>query len=384
MGKKKKSRDVEERSAYDGPSFSIGDPALAEYFGLGNGSDAGMSVTETTALGLSAVYRSVALISGTIAQLPLKTYTEGKDGRKQVKSWLDNPGGDPLTPFELKELVTAHLLLHGNAYLLHQLNGGGAILSVFPVHPSLVQVELTEAGRMFRVQQPDGSERMLGPGEMTQIMGLSLDGVRGMSVLSYERNVIGTALAGDQAAGRIFRNGMLLGGVLTMVGATEPQMTDILAGIKAKSQGSKHAGDILGVNIDATFSPWSMSAEDAQFLESRQFSISEIARIFGLPVQMLAADGASSWGSGISELIRAMQKFTLVPWTSRIEERLSRLLPQPRFVEFDYRGLLEGTPAEVTANLAAEIAAGLRTPDEGRQIINLPPLGLAPATVESE
>lgn len=376
----KKRKRVEERSAYDGPSFSIGDPALAEFFGVG-GTDAGVHVSESSALGVTAFYRGVALIAGTIAQLPLKTFTKGKGGaRKQVPSFLDNPGGDLLTPFEFKELTTYHVVIHGNAFLLHQRNMGGSLMSLFPVHPSLVQVELaTDDQKKFTVQGADGLERVYGPEEMTQIMGPSLDGVRGMSVLTMERNALGTAIAGDTAAGRLFRNGLLLGGLLSMPGATEQQLTDVLAGVKAKAQGAKHAGDILGLNIEAKFDQWTMSAEDAQFLESRQFSVAEVARILGLPVQLLAADGASSWGSGISELIRAMQKFTLVPLSSRIEERLSRLLPQPRFVEFDYKGLLEGTPAEVTANLAAEIAAGVLTVAEARAILNRPPITPEPA-----
>lgn len=383
MGKKKKL--VEERSAYDGPSFSIGDPALAEFFGVG-GTDAGVHVTESSALGVTAFYRAIALISGTIAQLPLKTYSKAKDGtRKQVASFLDNPGGDLLTPFEFKELTTVHLLLHGNAFLLHQRNVGGALLSLFPVHPSLVQVELSEGDqKKFKVTDSEGLERLYGPEEMTQIMGPSLDGVRGMSVLTMERNALATAIAGDTAAGRLFRNGLLLGGLLSMPGATEQQLTDVLAGVKAKAQGAKHAGDILGLNIEAKFDQWTMSAEDAQFLESRQFSVAEVARITGLPVQLLAADGASSWGSGISELIRAMQKFTLVPLSSRVEERLSRLLPTPRYAEFEYKGLLEGTPAEVTANLAAEIAAGLLTVAEARQVLNRPPLATTTPSPEAE
>lgn len=385
MGKKKKSRGVEQRSAYDGPSFSIGDPALAEFFGV-SGTDSGVHVNETTALGVTAFYRAIALISGTIAQLPLKTYSTAKDGtRKQVASFLDDPGGDLLTPFEFKELTIVHLLLHGNAFLLHQRNMGGAIISLFPVHPALVQVELAaDDQKKFKVTGADGMEMVYGPEEMTQIMGPSLDGVRGMSVLSMERNALGTAIAGDTAAGRLFRNGLLLGGLLSMPGATEQQLTDVLAGVKAKAQGAKHAGDILGLNIEADFKQWTMSAEDAQFLESRQFSVAEVARITGLPVQLLAADGASSWGSGISELIRAMQKFTLVPLSSRLEERLSRLLPSPRKAEFEYRGLLEGTPAEVTANLAAEIAAGLTTLNEARAVLNKPPLAAQAPPPETE
>src|SRR5437868_12465524 len=96
-------------------------------------------VTEHTAMSLSALYRAVSLVSGSIGALPLRTLKTNRDGtRERTGSFLDSPGLDYLTPFEWKELAAVHLLLHGNAYGQHIYNAAGALAGLNWVHPHAV------------------------------------------------------------------------------------------------------------------------------------------------------------------------------------------------------------------------------------------------------
>lgn len=370
-----KRKDV-TRSAV-GPSYSIGDPALADFLGLGGSNDAGVSVTESSSLGVTAVYRSVRLIADTVAALPMKSYRNvDLDRRERVASIFDNPGGALLTPYAWKQLVVTYIGLHGAAPLLHIYNGAGALDSLFPLHPSMVTVEYDQAthSRLFKVRS-DGGTQVYTEADLTYVMGFSLDGIRGASPISLCRNAIGTALAGDKAAARMFSSGLLLGGIVTpKEDLDEDQAEAILSGLKAKVSGVRNAGDIAIVNASLEFSPWTMNAEDAQFLESRQYGVEEVARIFGVPKELLSASGATSWGSGIQELVRGFARFTLPGYTTPMEEAFSRLLSNPRFVEFEYAGLLKGTPQEEINLLLAQVAGNLITVDEARAIMNLPPL----------
>lgn len=359
---------VEERS------ISISDPALAELFGL-TPSIAGINVSESSSLGLTAVYRSVSLISGTIASLPLKSYrTLADDSRERVNSFLDEPAGpNSLTSFEWKELLTIHLLLHGNAYLLHMYNGAGAIIGLQPIHPFAVSVEMTDVGRIYTVQMADGTSRKYSGLDLTHIMGMSLDGIKGVSPITYTRTALATGIAGDKAAAKMFANGMMTGGFVSIPEMTQEQGEEIKL-MLSKLQGTDHTGEIAVVNAPLNFSPWTMNPADAQFIESRTHQIEEVARIFGVPKVLLAQDGASTWGSGIAELLRGWQRFNLLAITKRIEERLSLLLAKPRYCEFDYAGLLQPTQSEMIANMKAEIEAGLLTVNEGRKLLNREPL----------
>jgi HK97 family phage portal protein len=352
--------------------LSISDSALIEWLGIGVNTAAGYSVTESSSLGLTAVYRAVALIAGTLAALPLKSYRRNADDtRDRVFSLLDDPGGY-LTVFEWKEMIYTHLLLHGNAYLLHQYNGAGVLSGLQPIHPSAVSVTLDSFGKTFKVSLKQGGVKEFNQSQMTQLMNFSVDGVYGISPITACRSALATGLAADEAAGKMFANGLLLGGVVTG-DFTEEQAAQIKAGFN-RVQGSKNAGDISVLNRAVDFKPWAMNAEDAQFIEGRSFQVEEVARIFGVPKVLLAEDGGSTWGAGIKELIRGMHTTVFLPWAKRVEERLTRLLPRGQYAEFDFAQLLEPTKEEVTANLIAETDAGILTINEARKILNRPPL----------
>lgn len=375
-----------------GPSFSIGDPALAEYFGMANRALAGVSVTETTAVGLTAVYRAIAIVSGTIAGLPLRSYRTDRDGQRQrVDSFLDNPAGPggPYTQFEWLELVMVHLLLHGNAFLQHVYNGAGAIVGLIPILPSAVTIKAIQTPeqlaayggpdgafrKWFEVSLADGSTRELTCAELTHIPALGTDGIRGLSPIEVHREALGAAIAGDRAAARLFGSGLLLGGLVSGdEGLSQDDAEEAVAALKAKMAGADHAGDILFLNAQLKFTPWTIPPADAQFLESRVHSVVEVCRIYGVPKQLLMEDGASTWGSGVAELLRWMARTTLMPWTTRLEQRLSQLLSRPTMCEFDYKGLLQPAPEVEIPLLIAQKDAGILSVEEIRRMFNLPPL----------
>lgn len=351
------------------------------FMGLNTRSAANETVTESTSLGLTAVFRAVQIIASTIGQLPLHTYRTTGDGqRERVSSWLDDPGAPMgMTRYEWVQTLMAHLLLHGNGYGLHLHNGAGSLVGMQLIHPLHVGVEVDSTderpfGRKFTIQL-DGHSKVFSERDITHFRAMNTDGLLGISPIGACRNSVGTSIAAEKAAGRMYANGLLLGGVLSIPpDYDQEQAQEIRDGIHNRLAGPSNAGDVIVMNAELQFHPWTMSADDAQFIESRAFQIEEIARLYGVPKVLLAEDGASTWGSGIAELIRGFQKFTLSSWTTLIEQTLSRLLPSPRFVEFDFAGLLAPDHAQVIQNMAAEINAGLLTRDEGRRLLNRPPL----------
>lgn len=364
--------------------ISVADPVLAAYFGM-SPSYAGVQVGEGSVLGIAAFFRAVALISGTIAGLPLKTYRDTAEGERQrLRSWLDDPGGvEGPTSFEWKETCVLHQLLHGNAYLAHRYNQGGQLVGAEPVHPLAVspEWETDQRGHMtgrklFRATLRDGTLRTFNQAGMTQVMGPSLDGLRGLSLLGIARNSLGTTIAGDRAAARMFGNGALISGLVTPEDdVTEEEAKTIKASLDRKLSGWENAGDIAFVNRKLKFTPWTMSAEDAQFLQSRQFQIEEVARWTGVPPHLLMqTEKQTSWGQGVESQNRGLSRFTLATWTGRFEQRLTRLLGGPAFAEFDFAGLERPTPEQEIDLLVKQVEAGLLTPNEARKIRNLPPV----------
>lgn len=365
---------------------SIGDPAAARLFGLPP-SYAGVPVSESNVLGISAMWRACSLVAGAIASLPLRTLREiTPEGRRQrVSSWLDEPAGaNGQTAYEWKETIVLHLMLHGVAYLAHLTNQGGAVIGAVPIHPLAVREEPATRGvGDFRAPMPrwtvslaDGQVMTFTPDTMTKILGLSMDGVHGLSVISAARNSLGTTIAGERAAAKLFSNGALMSGMVTPKEDMDPGDADkIKQDLNNNVAGWENNAAIAVINRKLEFTPWTMSAEDAQFLGGRQFQVEEIARWTGVPPHLLMqTEKQTSWGTGVAEQNRGLARFTLATWTGRLEPRLSRLLNGPLFCEFDYAGLLKPSPEQEIPLLIQQVQAGLMTPNEARRLRGMDPV----------
>ncbi len=361
----------EERSMH-----SVADPTTA--FLLGYSIPGSPVVSEFSAMNLSGVYRAVSLISGSIAGLPMPTMEMGENDRpRKVRSFLDMPGAESasqgvrLTTFEWKELIVVQLLLHGNVYLQHIKNGAGAIVALNPIHPLSVQVEWAPeryGGKRFKITPETGDVVTYDAHQITHIMGLSFDGLQGISALTAARLSMGTALSGDKAANRQFANGAMISGIVT------PAVDEDISPDEAKVIKATVNRTMSG-NRRLDFTPWSLSMQDAQFIESRSFSIDEIGRWFGVPPHLLGlTEKSTSWGQGIAEQNRGLSRYTLSTTTNRIQERLSTLLGPDKWVEFDYSAFIKPAPEDEIRLLIDEVNAGLLTLNEARAIRNMPPV----------
>jgi len=356
--------------------ISISDPALAEFLRM-SGITGGMS-SEEEILGLTAVYRAQALIAGTIAGLPLKVYRRAGDIREPVDHWLTQAPAGPfdLPPFNWTEMLVFHLLNHAEGYLKHLTNGAGQLIGLWPVHPlAITKVRWDGPDKVFTVAMKDGAQEVHTSGDVTQVLGMTSDGLRGLNPIQLFRGAFQTARAGETAANRSLTTGSLISGLVTTEeDIKEPEAKTIKTKLTSMTSGAEHAGDIAFVNRALKFTPWTMNNVDAQFVESRNFQVEEVARIYGVPPHLLSSvSKVTSWGAGIQEQDLALSKYTLMGWTSRIESALQAVLAPGLYAEFDYKGLLQGTPAQEIENLVAQVNAGLLTKDEARAIMNRPP-----------
>lgn len=369
--------------------ISVSDPALAEYFRIGAGNYSGVQVGETTALGLSAIFRAVNLVSGTIAMLPMNTIREVDGMVTRVRSVFDDPGAVVgMTPFEWKQTVIAHQMLHGDAFLAHIYNMAGGLAGLVPIHPSSVQVDpppkRAGAGLMAPYQKTytaflqDGSRRTFTDQNLTHCPALSLDGRRGVGLIQIARNALGIAVAGDRAAGKMFSDGAMMSGLATPEEGEQWGPDDakaIKADLDLKTAGWENASAIAVINRRIKLQKWQQTNEEAQFLPSRQFQIEEISRFTGVPPHLLMqTEKQTSWGTGVAEQNRGLSRYTLSHWTARLEQRCSRLLPAPRVVRFDYHEWERPTPEQEVDLLMKQTGRPILTVNEARAKLGLGPV----------
>lgn len=333
----------------ESPQVPVSSPEVVKLFGPG-ASLAGPVVSETSSLGMPAVWRAVNLIAGSIASLPLHAYRADGDTRQLVSTGraaklLVKPHPD-LTPFELWETVLAHVLLWGNGYLRLVRKPLGQLEELWVVHPARVKAGRASDGQ--KVYAVDGGRHAWTDNEVLHLPGFGYDGVCGVSPIRVARQGVGLALAAEEYGARLFGSGSLASGVLQTEARLTPEQADATqARWEAKRAGLGGAHKVIVLDSGVKFHQLAIPPEDAQFLESRSFQVAEIARMFGVPPHMLMdTDKSTSWGTGIEQQTLGWVIFTLRPWLTRIEQRVTRILkPEPVYARFSIEGLLRGDSA---------------------------------------
>lgn len=368
---------------------SIDELGSAELTTLADGTF-GAKVSEERALGITAYYRAVALISSTMAGLPLKTYKRGTRELVKQRTILDNPCPRQ-TPFEFWQTIFSHALTWGNAYARLVRNGAGQVVEAWPVHPSRVQVEevvpsqSNPAGVEYVVQtwNADGhvSQKRLTRYELLHIPFLAVNGISGVPPIRVARTALGIATAADDTASEFYRKGGRISGVLQTDAALAPAGANaIRKDWRNRYQGTRSVGEVPVLHSGLKFVPLDMNPQDAELLVSRKYSVAEIARLFGIPPHMLGdVERSTSWGSGLEEQVIGFVKFTLLPWIRLVEQRIVRqLLPGGWdsgiwYAEYSVQGLERGDSQARSALYHQAITDGWLTRNEVRELENLEP-----------
>jgi HK97 family phage portal protein len=352
-------------------------------------------VTESKAMSIPAFSRGIELIAGTIAGLPLKTYRGDGSRRVQVASIFDRPQGDfAISAHDWVSLVVFHLVGYREAYLEHVRNVGGGLFGYWPVHPAAVQ-KVEWAGTQKRYHVHTSSEVVVygtpdDPVEgraLTQILGPGFSGLRGEPLWVTHRRLFQIALAAEEATARVFTGALIRGLVTTEQDedVDEAEAALIVEQLNARIAGPENANQFRFVNRHLKMTPWEQTNADAQYMETRIYQGEEFARMLGLPPHLLAmVDKQTSWGTGVAEQNIGLSRYTLMDWTSRIEAALLPLNPPGEFQEFDYSGLLQGSPAQEIELLLAQVAGGMLTVNEARAVRNLPPIAVETPSAEGE
>ncbi|MGW4388210.1 phage portal protein [Streptomyces sp. NPDC004685] len=365
----------------ENPAVPLTSGTLLDWFG-GARTDAGVPVTERTALHMPAVWRSVAVIAGVSAALPLHTYKAGtKD--KAPSPLLDNPHPE-LTPLELWRLAFVHRVLWGNGYLQKVRAPSGQIKELWPIRPERVEVkrlrpsDANPGGKAFFVTDEWGEVHAFTSREVLHLPGLGYDGLKGLSPVSLAAQGIGLAQAAEVSAAKLFGRGNIMGGILTTEQElTEPQATALKARWGSMVGGIENAQEVAVLDAGASFSPVTMPLKDSQFLESREFQNTEIARMFGVPLFLLMETAKStSWGTGLEQQAQGWVTFDLGPtWLSPTEQRISKeLLPDGQYAHYALQGLLRGDSSSRGTFYRAMRDTGVMSANDIRYLEELPPI----------
>ena len=337
-------------------------------------------VTPDAALQISSVFACVELLAQTISTLPLYVYRDDSDGgRHPDKSsvlWMllhDRPNSW-MTSSEFISAMVVNRLLRGNAYAHIIRNGEGDPIALVPLSPDQMEVSIVGGGELYTYYQ-DGNVTVISPANMIHWKGLG-NGFIGLSKLEYMRATADEAISAQDNASRLYGSYSKPSGVLqTDSTLDDKQLEAVFSRFKGMARGD--AG-LYVIDRGLKYQQLSLTPADAQLLQTRQFSVEEICRWFGVPGVLVGSNAQTTWGSGIAQIVEGFHKFTVGPMCKQFEQALSRRLisvtEQDVTIEFKLDGFLRTTPEARAAFYSTMAQNGAMTRNEIRRLENLPPL----------
>jgi HK97 family phage portal protein len=372
--------------AWMAKSFGLTDVTTWRRFASGD-TYAGKPVNTHTALQVATVWACIRLISETISTLPLITYQRNGSGGRDVARdhWLyallhDAPNAN-MTAVEFWEAVVAHLCLWGNSYWLKTYIGK-RVVSLELLRPDRMEVKLDKDGFLvYAYSDQRHGYKEYTEDEIAHLKGFGVNGLIGLSPIAYARNSLSSAMAADEASGRVFANGMRAGGALHVKDVLKPnQRTEIRESLAEQLAGTANSGKLMVLEGGMEYQPLSINPDDAQMLETRAFNIEEICRWFRVPPFMVGhSEKSTSWGTGLEQQMQGFLTFSLRPYLTRIEQCVSKSLLSPvdrlkYYAEFSLEGLMRADSAGRASLYASAAQNGWMSRNEIRELENRPPM----------
>lgn len=351
--------------------------------------EAGISVTVDNSMQLSTVYSCVNVLSQSIAQLPLHFFRQDGRNRERVTDdtlsfLIEVQPNQWMSPYEMKMLLMQHILMRGNSLWFKTRGTDGQVRELIPIRPD--RVKAIQQDELYRIyyhivrpgKNPNREVDIIPAENIVHFKGLSLDGIRGVSPIEYLRETIGLAKAAEKHGGKIFSQGAKLGGILLYPGRLSGEAKDRLeADFEAKYGGVANAHKTAVLEEGMKWEKMTMTAEDAQFLETRKYQRSEICGFFRVPAHFVNDLEAATF-SNIEHLSLSFAIYSLTPHTVNIEQALRRdLIPVDRrrefYFKFSLNAILRGDAASRAAFYQSGLINGWLNDNEVRDFEDLNP-----------
>ena len=362
------------------------DPVLARWFGSGD-SVSGVDVNEDTAFNYSVVWAATRLLVGSIGMLPLKLYrnTEG-GGKEEAKDHplyriLHDEPNPEMSSMAFRSSRSHFQINWGNGYAEIERDTTGRVRHLWPIHASRVRAYRSPDKKLwYEVRGNSGNPSYLPAADVLNLHSfMTEDGVCGKGVIAFARESIGHGMAIERHGSAFFGNGARPGLILSHPRTLSDQARqNMRREWNEMHQGAENTHKLAILQEGVTATPFSISNEDSQFLESRQFSVEEMCRWYGVPPHMVQHLNRATFNN-IEHMGLEFVVWYLMPWLDVWEQEIQRkLLDESErdiyFAKHNVDALLRGDSAGRAAALQIQFQNGALNIDEWRSIENRNPL----------
>jgi HK97 family phage portal protein len=345
---------------------------------------AGVTVSERSALTIPAFWSGVNLIANAVAKLPRKVYKSNSDGSKtessdHTVSWIvaDEPN-EMTTPFVFWRTLMAHVLTWGNGYAEIEWDQASRPVALWLIPPDRIEPIVEKGQLLYRLSSANVRNPVLQKDDVFHIPGLGFDGVRGYSLVSMMKQTLGLGIAQERYSAAFFGNGAVPGVVLEHPAKLSADaLTRLRQSWNAMHQGPDRAHRLAILEENMKAHVITVSARDAQLLESRGLTVIDIARILNIKPEMLGHETGMRPGGNYEAGRMDFLDNALDPWLVAIEQECNRKLFSTAqrgtyFVEHVRNAILR-TDAKTRAEVQQlYVTMGAMSPEYVARLENLP------------
>lgn len=402
-------RSAVRASSYASSGIATPERWVEDWVAGGEATAAGLYVSEETALHYSPFFAGVRVIAEDVGSLPLPVYERLERGKRRAREHplyrvLHDQANDLMSAVAFRSTLQGHALTWPAGYAYIVRDGAGEVRELWPLRPDRIYPDplpgRTGTGSLavtYRYLDPvNGITARLRPDEVLTVAGLGFDGIRGYSIIGLARQSIALGLATERYGAAFFGNGSRPSGVLKHPKTlSDPGRTRLKTDWENLHRGLDRAQRVAILEEGLEWQSIGIPPEDAQFLETRRFGVTEMARWLRLPPHKIAdlerATFTNIEHQGLDYVTSAL-RIWLVRWEQSIAQRLFTAGERDRFfAEHLLDALLRGdlkTRYEAYAVgrnwgwLCADDIAEMenRNPlPDGRGSVYLVPLNMVPA-----
>lgn len=356
------------------------DPTTLEEFGYLLGkqgvarSSSGVSVSVDRALGIPGWYSGCRYLGEAVSFLPVHTMRDqlGSRSRRADPQWKRTPDQD--TTWEaLVEHWLMSMLHRGNGFAFKIRDPLGRVVGLRALHPDRVKYGTADNRKVFQVD--NRRDVAFTTREILHIPGLSIDGVWGIDPIRYLANALGTVAAGDDFAGSWFAGSDKIKQYVSIPNhLTQAQAEETAEVLKQFHGGLQNAHELGVLSNGGELKSVMLDPTQMQLIESRKFSVTELARILRIPPHKLYDLERSTFSNIEHQNIDAVMD-SVRPWVERIETWVNAdadLLPGRNKVEFQLEGLLRGDTKSRYESYTLGINAGWLSPQRAAELEDQP------------
>lgn len=340
-------------------------------------------VTRSSAETLSPIAAAHRILTNSFGLIPFGIYQKQGNGRIAISDPVLDPvlkvrPTEMMSPLVLRKIVMSNAFWEGFGAVWNRRDNLGRVVERIPLPTDCCQIHQdSETGQYWYEYTVNGETRTFSPWELSILFFETYDGIHGRGIKTLAREAIAADGMAQRHNKKFYQNGARVGGIVEVDTDAKPETRSAIRR-QFQAFASDDAFKVAVLDHGMKYTQLGLNQKDAQYIESRSFTVEEVARFTGIPRFMLQT-GNESYNSNAQQRVSYVTD-VLVPFVTawELEDTYKVLSQQQREKDWYMKGnvsvLLRGDDQSRAEFYTKMIATSVYNPDECRALEERDPI----------